>query len=81
MKMFCFVLKMTSLMAASHLKLHDMTHKTFLNSLQKHCQMVFSRFMATTIVIPAENTRHSEFPGHIPVARYFIGIVFPEISG
>jgi hypothetical protein len=28
--------------------------------------MVFSKFFATTIFIPAENTRHSEFPGHIP---------------
>jgi hypothetical protein len=39
---------------------------TLLKSLQKHCQMVFSRFLAMTIFIPAENTQHSEFPGHIP---------------
>jgi hypothetical protein len=30
-------------------------HKTWLKSLQKHCQMVFSRFF-----ILAENTRHTE---------------------
>jgi hypothetical protein len=33
-----------------------------LKSLQKHCQTVFSRFLAATIFVPAENTRHSEFP-------------------
>jgi hypothetical protein len=27
-----------------------------LKSLQKHCQMVFSRFSVTTISVPAENT-------------------------
>jgi hypothetical protein len=31
-------------------------HKTLLKSLQKHRQMVFSRFLATTIFVPAENT-------------------------
>jgi hypothetical protein len=28
--------------------------------------MVFSRFLPTTIFIPAENTRHSEKPGQKP---------------
>jgi hypothetical protein len=35
-------------------------------SLQKYCQMLFLRFLAMTIFIPAENTGHSDFPGHIP---------------
>jgi hypothetical protein len=35
-------------------------------SLQKHSQTVFSRFLAATTFVPAKNTRHSEFPGHIP---------------
>jgi hypothetical protein len=38
-------------------------YKALLRSLQKHCQMVFSRFVSTTIFIPAENTLHSEKPG------------------
>jgi hypothetical protein len=32
----------------------------------KTLPMVFSRFLAT-ILVPAENTRHEEFPEHIPV--------------
>jgi hypothetical protein len=38
-------------------------HTTLLKSLQKHCQMVFSRLWSMTIFIPAENTRHSEKHG------------------
>jgi hypothetical protein len=45
-------------------------HKTLLKSLQEHCQMVFSSFWVTAIFIPAENTWHSEFPGHIAVLPY-----------
>jgi hypothetical protein len=32
----------------------------------KDCQTVFSRFLLTTIFVPAENIQHSGFPGHIP---------------
>jgi hypothetical protein len=42
-------------------------HKTLLKSLQEHYQTVFSRFLVTTTFVPAENTRDSEFPGHIPL--------------
>jgi hypothetical protein len=48
-----------------------LNHKTLLKSLQKHCQMVFSRFLATTLFIPAE--KHSEFPGHICVFSIYLG--------
>jgi hypothetical protein len=40
-----------------------MVHETLLKSLQKYCQMVFSRFLATTIFVPAENTDTLNFLG------------------
>jgi hypothetical protein len=45
-------------MTPNALNMH-IVHKTLLKSLQKHCQMVFSRFLSMTISIPAENTWHS----------------------
>jgi hypothetical protein len=55
--------------AIIRLQMHKKVHKTLLRSLQKHCQMVFSRFLSTTIFIPAENTRHSEKPEQNPSCR------------
>jgi hypothetical protein len=52
-------------MTPNVLNMH-IVHKTLLKSLQKHCQAVFSRFLSMTILIPAENTRHSENPGQNP---------------
>jgi hypothetical protein len=37
-------------------------HKTLLKSLRKHCPPVFARFLATTIFVTGEHTRH--IPGH-----------------
>jgi hypothetical protein len=72
---------MTSLMHLIHLKMqyYDfkclkyayIVHKTLLKAFQEHYQMVFSRFLATTTFVPAENTRHSEFPGHIPASTHY----------
>jgi hypothetical protein len=51
-------------MTPNALNMH-IVHKTLLKSLHKHYQTVFSRFLATTTFVPAENTRHSEFPRYI----------------
>jgi hypothetical protein len=40
-----------------------------MHDLQKYYQVVFSRFLATTTFVPAENTQHSEFPGHSTPVR------------
>jgi hypothetical protein len=56
-------------MTPNALNMH-IVHKTFVKKVQKHYQTVFSQFWATTTLaclVPAENTRHSEFPAHIPV--------------
>jgi hypothetical protein len=54
-------------------KCNNMTHKTLLKSLQKHCQMVFSRFLSMTIFIPAENTwQITHFHCSVWAWRYYI---------
>jgi hypothetical protein len=56
--------------------LNYIVHKTLLKSLQKHYQTIFSRFLATTTFVPAENTLH--IPGRV---RSMLPKAFEMVGG